>query len=350
VRASRARFVPLLLALSVVPGEAVGEKAVSDKANFVQGERLLKQGDIDGALRAFTAAIRSAPRDPRGYYQRGVCHGRKDDAASAMADYRRALKLKGDFAEANNNLGALLHEQGKTKEAQGYLRRAVRAKADYGEAWFNLGLVLYDMGRVGDAAKAYERAARLRPRDVDVRINLGAALRRAGDLDSAVRQLKMAVGLAPRDPMTRFNYGSLLMEKKRDREASSQLAEAVKLDHKHLRAWHRLALVQARLGSFEEAARSMQRARRLAPTSAAVRCDLGKIYRKWGKVAKAMAEYRAALKLDPKYAKAHLLIGLAHAGEGRCRAARRAFAAFVRARRDLPPKTLEKLTGQCKRK
>jgi Flp pilus assembly protein TadD len=95
---------------------------------------------------------------------------------------------------------------------------------------------------------------------------------------------------------------------------------------------------------------SMQRVCRLAPTSAAARCDLGKIYRKWGKVPKAMAEYRVALRLDPKYAKAHLLLGLAHAAEGRCKAARRAFTAFSRAEPSLSLKALQKLIGRCKAK
>ena len=322
---------------------------LATRADFERGETLLKQGDVEGALKAFSAAIRSAPADPRGYYQRGVCHERKKDVPAAMVDYRAALKLKADFAEANNNLGALLHEAGKTAEAKQYLQRAVRARADYGEAWFNLGLALSDLGQTAMAVKAYQRAARLRPRDADVWINLGASMRRAGDLDGAIRQLKMAVQLAPKDAMARFNYGSLLMERKRDLEALPHLAEAVKLDVIYLRAWHRLALVQARLKQYPQAVDSMKQAGRLAPKSAEVLCDLGKILKKWDKIPQALKQYRAALKLDPGYSKAYLLMGLAHAGCGDCRAARKAFQAFVRARRDLPPGTLDKLTKQCKR-
>ena len=44
--------------------------------------------------------------------------------AEAVACYRRALELKPDYAEAHNNLGNALKDQGKPDEAVACYRRA----------------------------------------------------------------------------------------------------------------------------------------------------------------------------------------------------------------------------------
>ena len=51
-----------------------------------------------------------------------------------MASLRQAIRLKPDYAEAHNNLGNALQEQGKLEEAVASLQHAVRLKPDYAEA------------------------------------------------------------------------------------------------------------------------------------------------------------------------------------------------------------------------
>jgi len=316
---------------------------------LAKGEAQLNGGDVDGALATFSQVVKELPQDPHGYYQRGVCHERKKDAAAAEVDYRKAIKLKPSFAEAHNNLGALLQDGGKSEEAIDHFKLAVKVKPDYGEAWFNLGLALYGQKRYADAAAAYKRAARLRPRDVDVRINLGGALRQLNDVDGALLQLRMAVQLAPKDAMARFSYGRLLVEKRKLKEAAAELRQAVKLDPKYLRAWRQLALVEASLGEAGAAA-TLRQAIKLAPREASLHTDLGRVLKKQGKNREAIDACRAALRLDPKHAKAHLLIGLTLAEQGDCAGAKRAFTAFVANEKGTPPGTVKKLLEKCKKK
>jgi protein O-GlcNAc transferase len=51
------------------------------------------------------------------------------------------LELKPDYAEAHNNLGNALNDQGKLDEAVACYRRALELKPDYAEAHNNLGNV-----------------------------------------------------------------------------------------------------------------------------------------------------------------------------------------------------------------
>src|SRR5579872_1212472 len=73
-----------------------------------KGQQLFQQGDLAGALKAFDAAAAADPKDARAPYLRGVTLEKKGDAAGAVTAYRAALARKPAFAEANNNLGALL--------------------------------------------------------------------------------------------------------------------------------------------------------------------------------------------------------------------------------------------------
>ena len=54
--------------------------------------------------------------------------------------------MKPDYAEAHNNLGNALQDQGKLDEAIACYRRALELKPDYAEAHTNLGIALQARG------------------------------------------------------------------------------------------------------------------------------------------------------------------------------------------------------------
>ncbi|MFN8571778.1 MAG: tetratricopeptide repeat protein [Gemmatimonadaceae bacterium] len=75
-------------------------------------------------------------------FERAVRHhvaGRLDEAAQL---YRETIAMAPDFAEACNNLSAILGERGETARALALAERAARIKPDYGEAHHNVGLLL----------------------------------------------------------------------------------------------------------------------------------------------------------------------------------------------------------------
>ena len=68
------------------------------------------------------------------------------------------MELKPDFAEAHNNLGNTLKDQGKLDEAVACYRRALELKPDYAAAHNNLGVVLKGQGKLDEAVACYRRA------------------------------------------------------------------------------------------------------------------------------------------------------------------------------------------------
>ena len=298
-----------------------------------QGAAALHAGAAARAEALFTQAISVRPKDPRGYYQRGVARAAARKLVQAEQDYRRAIARDARFAVARNNLGALLLDRGAFKDAIVELKEAVLYKQQYAEAWFNLGLALSGMGHHGEAAKAYRRAARLRPRDIDLRINLGGALQRTNDLNGAVAQLQLAVRLAPRNARARCGLGELLAAKGQIKEAESQLRQATGLDPAYVRGWEQLGLFLARQRQFGPAVDLLKGAIGRHPKTG--RRELGRLYLALGRVLhkgrqydRAVKAYGRAATLVPKRAVVWLLTGLSHAAARHCKAASRAFARF----------------------
>ena len=139
----------------------------------------------------------------------------------AIAEYQTALRLKPDYAEAranlavaqdagpesaarHYNLGVSLSQEGRAAEAAAEFEAALRLKPDYADAENNLGVALGQMpGRSGEAMAHFRAALGLRPDYADAHYNLGIALaNRPGGMPEALKHLEAALKLRP-DPELR---------------------------------------------------------------------------------------------------------------------------------------------------
>ena len=76
----------------------------------------------------------------------------------AIAQYRKALEIKPDYAEAHYNLGIALAGRGQIDEAIDHYRKALEIKPDYAKAHYNLGVALADVGRPNEALEHLQTA------------------------------------------------------------------------------------------------------------------------------------------------------------------------------------------------
>ena len=85
----------------------------------------------------------SSPTSPRPTATSAIALRGQGKLDEAIAEYREAIRLKPDFAEAHTNLGDALHRPGQTatRPSPNY-REAIRLKPDVAEAHGNLGNVL----------------------------------------------------------------------------------------------------------------------------------------------------------------------------------------------------------------
>jgi spermidine synthase len=120
----------------------------------------------------------------------------------ALDHYRRALSLRPDNVEARGNLAQLLSRQGRSAEAAAEFEQMLAAKAEdpqalSGLAWIRATAADATLRNPGEAIQLAERAAALtRRRDLAALDALAAAYAAAGRFGEAVTTAQAAVDLA----------------------------------------------------------------------------------------------------------------------------------------------------------
>jgi tetratricopeptide (TPR) repeat protein len=178
--------------LSALRIEARGEHIVvsdGDRAWDVETDQLqIDFPEQRGHLRAWPAPTGNDSRDADAWYQAGIEleASAPDQARSA---YERAVELDPTHADAQVNLGRLLHQRGMVAEAAERYRLAL-LHARHPTAAFNLGIALEDMRCTTEAVQAYRSALSMDPTLADAHYNLSRIYEANGDLITAIQHLK----------------------------------------------------------------------------------------------------------------------------------------------------------------
>ncbi len=132
----------------------------------------------------------------------------------ALSEYQSALRIYPNYADAHNNLGAILLESGRTTEAVAEYQAAVRLDPDYPDAHSNLGSALSRIpGRLSEAISELETAVRLDPENARRRAALGnVLLQTPGRTPEAIVQLETAVRIDPDDAGPHYQLGIALSQ------------------------------------------------------------------------------------------------------------------------------------------
>lgn len=118
------------------------------------------------------------------------CDLEETNPAHAEASYREVLDRAPRHADAQINLGRLLHERGELAQAEDHYRRALDVRPDDPTATFNLGVALEDQARGVEALEAYERALVLNPQNADAHYNAARLYEKQGDYGASLRHLR----------------------------------------------------------------------------------------------------------------------------------------------------------------
>jgi tetratricopeptide (TPR) repeat protein len=203
------------------------------------------------------------------HYNLGVALRDQGKLDEAVAEYREAIRLKPDDADAHSNLGWALQKQGKLAEAVAEYREAIRLTPDDAGAHIRLGVALQAKGLLDQAITEFNEALRLKPDDAGAHIRLGTALWAKGLLDQAITEFKEALRLKPDDASALANLAWFLATcpdpRFRDGARAAEHAKrAVELDPKAGNNWSNLGVAQYRAGRWKEALAALEKANQLA--------------------------------------------------------------------------------------
>lgn len=166
-----------------------------------------------------------ADSDGRAGFWRKAAQGAPDLKAA-----RARVEKSPKDAEALNDLGFALRQNGKLDEAEKYLKQAVEIKPQMGEAHANLSVVYYDQNKTAPALTEAKKAVDIDANKPIFRVVYGNALSKSGDLKAAAQEYKVAIQLKPDYENAHYNLGRVLNEDGQVTDAKLSLSKALELD------------------------------------------------------------------------------------------------------------------------
>jgi serine/threonine protein kinase/Flp pilus assembly protein TadD len=238
----------------------------------------------------------------RSHYMRGESSHSLD---TRIAEYKEAIRLKPDYAEAHDRLGDVLLRTGQTDKALLAYQEAVHLKPDYAEGHADVGNVLEIKGRLEEAVVAYRRATELQPNNAKWRNALGGVLEQTGQLDEAIVAYRKAIELNPQNANLYPDLANAVRKKGRLAEAVALYRKATELQPDNPKCRNALGGVLEDAGCLDEAILAYRKAIELNVRNAYLYPDLGNALRKKGQLDQALGTYRMAIHLQPNFVEAH---------------------------------------------
>jgi tetratricopeptide (TPR) repeat protein len=192
--------------------------------------------DYADAEKWFTEVTLQKPDDAEAWYLLGRAQYNEDHFTTAIASFERALTLRPQFIEAENNMGLAWQGLNDPQRAMTAFETAVGWQQDRpadAQPYLNLGTVLDDQSQADKALPYLQEAARLAPKNPKIHEELGRAYDARHELAEAQRELEEAAALAPNASGLHFKLGQIYRrEGLRDR-AQEEFAICAKLNSTH---------------------------------------------------------------------------------------------------------------------
>ena len=230
--------------------------------------------------------------------------------AEAEVGFRKAVELNPTSAEALNNLGVNLKDQGKHEGAIAAYQRALKIKPDYAVAQYNIGTTLKKQGKLDKAIEAYQHTLKIKPDYVGAHFNIGVVLTKQGKLDEAIEAYRRVLKLKPDYAKALYNIGNVLKDQGKLGEAIEVYQHALKIRPDYAEVHYNMGVALQEQGSFEAAVEAYQHALKIKPDSADAHNNLGVTLKEQGKLEDAIQAYQRALEIKPDYADAYYNMGV----------------------------------------
>lgn len=255
--------------------------------------------------------------DVRVLVERGLAQMEAGQGPQAEATFKDVLQRDPANLTALVSLGEIALAQKDLARAEGHLRLVEKFKPDHPQAVALRGLIHEARGQAKEAEAAWKRAVSLEPSFLPAHMLLTRQFLQQGRVDEAVEQLRAAARVAPRDDKIRESLVQVLMNAGRNPEAQKELEPLVKARPRNPALVNTLGALKGRQGDTRGAREAFEQALRLDPRFAPAHLNLADSYVVDRDFDKALAHYLKAGELAPGLSLAHERAGDVYLRMGR---------------------------------
>ena len=172
--------------------------------------------DYADAIKWLETSVALDRQNKDAWYYLGRAYYTKSRLSEARQAFEAMLKLDPHNARAEDNLGLILETEGRPGDAIDAYGRSIQWQQQNGEIseqpYVNLGNLLLEQDRAKEAEEPLRRAVAIAPNDAFCHITLGKFFRKMGNLERAEHELLRATQLEPDNALAHYQLGRLYKE------------------------------------------------------------------------------------------------------------------------------------------
>ncbi|MGI0486219.1 tetratricopeptide repeat protein [Pantanalinema rosaneae CENA516] len=235
--------------------------------------------------------------------------------AQAAQMYRQVLQQQPHHAEALHLLGVIACQTGNLSEGMAYYRQAIALMPALIDAYHNLALALQMTGKGEEAIQQYRLAIAQQPNHVETHHQLGHLLIQQGCVHEGMAHYQQALAIKPSYAPVAASLGAVFLQLGRLPDAIASLQQALRTQPNLVSVWQDLGQALYLYGQLDDAAVALQQALALQ-AQPSVHYLFGKVLEEQGDTVAAIAQFQAALQLQPNYPEAtwqyHLILPIGY--------------------------------------
>ncbi|HVN92501.1 MAG TPA: tetratricopeptide repeat protein [Terracidiphilus sp.] len=261
---------------------------------------LLANGETDSARQVLESLTSSWPASAEAHGELGVLLNQADKSKEAATELWQALKLEPNSERYSLEYGEALIDSQQYLVALQFLQGVQSKFADQPYFGYQLALTDICLQRFPEAISVLESLAREGADSGKVQFLLGGAYELSGELQKGEEHYRNAIQLAPQEPAYYRVLASLLQKQGPEHLAESieLLSKALALDPTDVQSKIILARCLEKQGQLDEAASLLEQAVATDPASRRAHSALAELYRRQRKLAQAEQEQSIAAKLE----------------------------------------------------
>jgi len=303
-------------------------------SHFQLGRSYLSLSRLDEAVEALGACVALRPDAPWGYSVRGLALARQKRYRDAEQDLDRAIQLNADSLPARLNRGVVYWQQGKLDEALADFEAVLKPPKEKRlvEAAFSRGQLYLQRGEIQKALDDFDCVVAENPMIRTVFLYRAQLHISQGDNDRGLKDLDTYLDEgSQRDPrvwvihglrghLLRDRYQQLPLDKRSQPSGLAllslsvgELAKAVTLGGRAYDLFDDLGAMLEHAGRRDQAILAYSKGLELAPKDAKMLIKRGWALELLNQPSKALADFAAAVRVDPENAEAHTGLGYVRA-------------------------------------
>ena len=251
------------------------------------------------------------PLDWRPHWYLGALALNRQEDSVAIASFAKVTQLEPRNGDAWWFLGSIYFENGQYEKVFEAMYRARQTLPNDFRVYLLLGLAHSQSGESEDAVTELRKAYRLNPEDMNVLSSLALSLDGLERFSESDSLYEKALRIDSTNALVLNNYSYSLSERDLQLERALRMATiAVAADPENASYLDTIGWIHFKLGNYEEARKSIEKAIGTGNASPVVLEHLGDVFEKLGRMDEARKQWQKAHERDPDRVSLKLKLGI----------------------------------------